>query len=83
MSNTISVSTLDGVESRIINAHEDAENKYRLDVGGVKILFDSVTVSGSNKTFTMSRDGKTCASVDADIIPDKIEGALSVLSQNS
>jgi len=83
MSNTITTGKSNYGENKLIEAPEKTDNVYRLDVGGMQILFDKVEMSNSRGTFTFTSDARTTASIEADVVPDKIQGALSVISRNS
>lgn len=82
MSSTIATGHGEYGENRLIEAPEGTDNTYRLDVDGIKIMFDTVNMSSSRQTFTFEFNEHTTSSVDADVLSNRVEGALSVLSRN-
>jgi hypothetical protein len=83
MSNTIISGDGEYAENRLIKSPDGTDSTYRLDIGGVSMLFDQVEVTNSRNTFTLYSGGEIIASVDADVLDDAVEGSLAVLSLDS
>jgi len=82
MSNTIAVAQGEYGETRLIEAPDETDNQYRLDIGGITVLFDTVEMAQSRKDFTFTRDGENVNHIESNVLPDKVQGALAVLSRN-
>jgi len=82
MSNTIAVAQGEYGETRLIEAPDETDNQYRLDVGGIQVLFDTVEMSQSRKEFDFFRGDDRVNHIEANVLPDKVQGALGVLSRN-
>lgn len=69
-------------EVRLVEAPDETENEYRLDFGELSFLFDEVERQSNGDYYVFTVDGRTVGKVEAETVPDRVEGALWVLSGN-
>lgn len=79
---TIATASGEYGEYRFLESPDEVDTTYRFDAGGVKILFDVVEMDSARKEFTFSIDGQTVGSIEASVVPDRVEGALAVVSMD-